>query len=656
MCGLILSPAARPAKEPDAMERVHLSPPRLRFDPLAAVALRALPCLGAALLLLVLQETASRSSLAKALHWLYYYPTSAAFNFVLICSILAFFAALSGKAAVSLVLTGALLGLLTLVNVLKLAYLQTPFYPWDLLYWKHLRVLLPALPAKAVLPATGCFLLFILACCVFVFRKERTQLRSFLRIVLLLFFITVWVPLWQGTHETHLGLFRLQNATWNKLVNYDTNGFLGAFCLNLSPLLLNRPDDYTEESVRTVLETTAWEEAMRRAAKVSVDSRNPINLVLFVSESFWDLEDIPFTSPVNPLANFERLREKHASFHLVSPTFGGNTSLVEFELLTGLSNAFLPRGAVPYDHYVKRELPSIAQILRGKGYRTLAIHPYYGWFWSRDRAYPLMGFQEFVSLSNFEGAETRGGFVSDRALVDKVIETLEDTDKPFFLFVLSMQNHGSYWPQRYAPDEVEIQADYPEPLRQVLQTYVTGLRDADRELGRLLDYLATRPDPVLFFFCGDHRPSFGPDLAIYRDRGAAPLGGEKDCLEENFRMARVPCLFWTNGTESLNLSGVPDSFSPAYVPAILLDQMGIELPNHFRYLLSGLREYPVLHRDFVIAEGSETIDPFEDHKTNPFLQALNLLQYDVLFGSRFCLKFLPEPPAEVLSSALPAQL
>lgn len=638
------------------MKRFHCCPARSRLNSLATVPLRALSCLGAALVFLVLQETASRSSLIKALQWLSCYPTSAAFNWVLICSILAFFAALSGKAAVSLIVTGTLLGLFTLVNTLKLAYLQSPFYPWDLLYWKHLRVLLPALPAKSVLPAAGCFLLLVLACCVLVFRKEKNQLRVFSRIVLLLFSLIVWVPLWKGMHEAHLRLFRLQNATWNKLVNYEANGFLGAFCLNLSPLLLTRPDAYTEESVRTALKTNLLEEALRRAAKPPADSRNPMSLVLFVSESFWDLEDISFTSPVNPLDNFERLRERHASFHLVSPTFGGNTSIFEFELLTGLTNAFLPRGAIPYDHYIKEDLPSIARVLQGNGYRTLAIHPYYSWFWSRDRVYPLLGFQDFISLSAFDGAETRGGFVSDRALVDKVIETLERTDHPYFLFVLSMQNHGSYWPGRYAPDELEIQARYPEPLRQVLQTYVTGVRDADRELGRLLDYLAIRPDPVLLFFCGDHRPSFGPDLAIYRDGGAAPQGGEKGPLEEKFKMARVPCLLWTNGPEGLDLSAVPDSFSPAYVPAILLELMGIELPHHFRYLLSGLREYPVLHRDFVVAGGSQTIDPLEAHKTKPFLHALNLLQYDILFGSRFCLNVLPEPPAEVLTSAPPAQL
>ncbi len=638
------------------MKRVGPCPARAWLQSHASMVRPIGLCLAAGLLFLVLQETASRSSLIKALQWIYYYPRNAVFNLVLICSIMAFFAAFLGKTTVSVILAGALLGLLTLVNILKLAYLQSPFYPWDLLYWKHLRVLLPALPARAVLPATGGFLFLIAACCTIASRKEKARLRGSSRIVLLLFPCAVWVPLWQGTHESHLALFRLQNATWNKLVNYDANGFLGAFCLNLSPLLLNRPVGYTEQAVRTALETNRWEEALRTAGSVSVERHGPTSLVLFVSESFWDLEDISFSSSVNPLANFERLRERHGSFHLVSPTFGGNTSIFEFELLTGLSNAFLPRGAVPYDHYFKRDTPSIAQVLRQQGYRTLAIHPYYSWFWSRDRVYPLLGFQDFISLSAFEGSETRGGFVSDRALVDKVIETLKDADSPFFLFILSMQNHGSYWPRRYAPDEVEIQADYPEPLRQVLQTYVTGVRDADRELGRLIDYLGTREDPILFFFCGDHRPSFGPDLAVYRDGRAASAGGQEDRLKEDLRMARVPCLFWTNGPEGVDLTQVPEAFSPVYVPPILLERMGIELPNHLRHLLSGLRDYPVIHRNFVVAGQDGSIHAFEDRRTSPFLQALNLLQYDVLFGSRFCLNVPAEPPTEVLTSAPPTQL
>lgn len=84
------------------MKRVDRCLARFRLNSPATVPLRALSCLGAGLVFLVVQETASRSSLIKALQWVYYYPTSAAFNWVLICSILAFFAALSGKAVRSL--------------------------------------------------------------------------------------------------------------------------------------------------------------------------------------------------------------------------------------------------------------------------------------------------------------------------------------------------------------------------------------------------------------------------------------------------------------------------------------------------------------------------------------------------------------------------
>ena len=38
---------------------------------------------------------------------------------------------------------------------------------------------------------------------------------------------------------------------------------------------------------------------------------------------------------------------------MFSPEFGGMTANVEFEALTGFSNAFLPYGSIPYQQYVR---------------------------------------------------------------------------------------------------------------------------------------------------------------------------------------------------------------------------------------------------------------------------------------------------------------
>ena len=69
---------------------------------------------------------------------------------------------------------------------------------------------------------------------------------------------------------------------------------------------------------------------------------------------------------------------------MFSPEFGGMTANVEFEALTGFSNAFLPAGSIPYQQYVRAPTPSMATFLKSEGYETRAIHPGTNWFWNRD--------------------------------------------------------------------------------------------------------------------------------------------------------------------------------------------------------------------------------------------------------------------------------
>ena len=51
---------------------------------------------------------------------------------------------------------------------------------------------------------------------------------------------------------------------------------------------------------------------------------------------------------------------------MFSPEFGGMTANVEFEALTGFSNAFLPYGSIPYQQYVRGPVPSLANFFRSR--------------------------------------------------------------------------------------------------------------------------------------------------------------------------------------------------------------------------------------------------------------------------------------------------
>ncbi|NLI31550.1 MAG: LTA synthase family protein, partial [Deltaproteobacteria bacterium] len=468
---------------------------------------------------LLAQEAISRGGLLEALAWVMGSPQLALANLALIYSVMMLLSALIGRMAPGALLALMALVLFALVNHGKLIRLHQPLFPWDFWCYKHVLALFPALSkpeisTSSLAPVPAAVLVFL-----WMLLRRGSPLTMRKRILaLLMASATVFSIVHYRTLPWDIpSLLATENEVWDQRWNYERNGFLLAFAMNAHPALVDEPETYCEETIYELLKDAISEKYEAFLTR----SEEPVSLVLFVSESFYDLMHIAYEAEEDPLRHFNDLRTRFPSFRMISPSFGGNTSHVEFEMLTGLGNAFLPPGAAPYDHYIKRETPSIAGILKESGYRTIAIHPYHEWFWNRRNAFPLMGLEEFVSLREFNGARQRGWFISDEALVDRIIDTIEGiAGDPFFLYTLSMQNHGEYDANRYAQDEVELRADLPVRLLPMLRTYATSLRDADRELTRLLHYMESRPETILALFCGDHLPSFGPEYALYREAGA----------------------------------------------------------------------------------------------------------------------------------------
>ncbi|GLI34875.1 LTA synthase family protein [Desulforhabdus amnigena] len=582
---------------------------------------------------LALQEGLAQSGAAKLLAWLQAYPHLALFNLFLIYSLMVLGVAIVGKWIPGTIVSFALLTVLSLINYAKLVNLHAPFFAWDLFYFEQIIVLLPALPIKAMLFPTALSVGVASGACLYGLVKWEQFIGIKQRLLLcVLPFIVLGTPIYYRHLPVNiLSRLRIENTTWNQRANYARNGFLLAFSLNFQPLLIDEPSGYGAEEVRTLLQSTT----PPPSAAPPETAAEAVNLLIFVNESFSDLRYVRYTPAEDPLENFKQLRLRFPGFYMISPVFGGNTSVSEFEILTGLSNAFLPPGAIPFDHYLNRDTPSIARILKDHGYRTTAIHPYHDWFWNRAHAYPRLGFDEFISLKDFKGAQERGWFISDEALVDKIIAKIQNgAGDPFFIYALSIQNHGTYAPHRYATGEIDVKGDFSKELQLSLQTYATGLRDADRALGRLVRYLETRPEPIILLFCGDHLPSFGPEFALYRESGSVVSEPGEYNYEELYRMAGVPCATWTNRPKLLDDLDVPSHLSPIYLAPTLLRRMNIELPSYMDYLVQGIKDYPVIHREFFQQKDGSLVD-FSEVRDNPFLQGLGILQYDILFGERY---------------------
>jgi len=243
-------------------------------------------------------------------------------------------------------------------------------------------------------------------------------------------------------------------------------------------------------------------------AVISAASKLP-HIVVVQSESFFDARRVHGGINAALLETFDTIRRSavlHGSLHV--PAWGGNTSRSEFSFLTGLAAHELGVHRFnPNRRLAQQGLPTVASFLRQAGYRTICVHPYPASFYSRDTAYPPLGFDRFIDLEAFRDAERYGPYISDRAVTEKARAVLAESDQPALLFLITMENHGPLHLERVAPGDVERLYAAPPPTDyDDLTIYLRHLANADRMMQDLRGHLETLPQDAWLCWYGDHVP------------------------------------------------------------------------------------------------------------------------------------------------------
>lgn len=234
------------------------------------------------------------------------------------------------------------------------------------------------------------------------------------------------------------------------------------------------------------------------------------HLVAIQSESFFDPRQLVNTIRSDVLSGFDQAKEISRAFGSLSvPALGANTVRSEFAFLAGINEAYLGAHKFnPYEAVLKGwQVESFPKILKQLGYRTVCIHPYVAGFYSRNRVFPLLGIDEFIDLSAFEGAERSGHYVSDAAVADKILEVLGSASVPTFVFAITMENHGPLHLETVLPAEVGAYYEQaPSAGFEDLTAYLRHLKNADRMVVRLTDAFDQMHTPVSLCWYGDHVP------------------------------------------------------------------------------------------------------------------------------------------------------
>jgi Sulfatase len=239
------------------------------------------------------------------------------------------------------------------------------------------------------------------------------------------------------------------------------------------------------------------------------------HLVAVQSESFFDPRGLlPGIKP-EVLAAFDAAKDEGRAFGTLSvPALGANTVRSEFAFLSGVDDSNLGAHKFnPYESVLKGwQVETLPKLLRRLGYRTVCIHPYVAGFYSRDRVFPLLGIDEFIDVSAFDGAERAGHYVSDAAVTDKVLEVLAAAQEPTFVFVITMENHGPLHLEHVSTDELGALYESAPPTGfDDLSAYLRHLKNADQMVARLTSAFDQMPTPVSLCWYGDHVPIM-PDV------------------------------------------------------------------------------------------------------------------------------------------------
>ncbi|WP_244478721.1 MULTISPECIES: LTA synthase family protein [unclassified Mesorhizobium] len=555
---------------------------------------------------------------------------------ILFALILVALDAVLGRRHLSLLVVAPLILALAFIGHQKSLYLGDPLYPTDFLYARQIVELMPLLvrerPFAGVAMAVG--IIAGLALLIYAWRTWRRRApaipytgrlaRLVISVPLLAFFVSIMD---YATFSWSRDRLQIIPMMWDQKENYNSNGFALAFALNVPMAHVSAPAGYSEKAIAAIA---------KPEAAISMPPQKP-DIIVVMSESFWDPSRLPNVKITpDPIPTVRGLQ----SGHMFSPEFGGMTANIEFEALTGFSNAFLPAGSIPYQQYVRAPIPSVATFLKSEGYATRAIHPGTNWFWNRSPVYKDFGFDDFKSEENLPNMQKRGPLASDASMTEEIIKEADATDDPFFFFAVSLQNHGPYEPHRYPDPTHKVQASTSQWAQDSLLSFTEGASDADKGLQKLIEWANKRERPTVIAFFGDHLPPLGP---VYVETGflKEPVAPRKESPDQMLLHHQTPLVVWSNKTGPVKDMG---AVSPAFLPYHILKTAGITHPYYTGFLGEMRKQYSVVDRNLLLsANGDATPDWARAKDIDPEIRDFRFIQYDMMFGKRKAASdFFPE--------------
>ncbi|MDO4976634.1 MAG: LTA synthase family protein, partial [Eubacteriales bacterium] len=436
----------------------------------------------------------------------------------------------------------------------------------------------------------------------------------------------------------------IKNNVWDQKKGYAKNGFFFGFVLNMNSLIQEKPDDYSIEAAKDIAERYEEKyanEEKKGRGKLQPKSGKKPNVIAIMNEAFSDLSVVnPIETNVDYMPFIHRLNNNTIKGNLYMSIFGSGTCNSEFEFLTGNTVGFLQNGIIAYTQVVKDVLPNITYNLKDQGYAgNLALHPYLASGWNRVEVYEEMGFDHFYSEADFTNPLMYRKYISDQSDFEKIVELYENRENkkdPFYLFNVTMQNHGGF-DKQYSNFTHDVWTTDNHISEQANQ-YLSLVKKTDEAFQYLVKYFEKVEEPTIIVMFGDHQPAI--ESAFYDSLFGKSSGQLKP--EEMMRKYETPFIIWANydiKEETI------DQMSANYLGAYVMTEAGLETSSYQKFLMELYEDLPVINAMGAIdSEGNY----YEKGLNSPYkdkVKEYQILQYNNLIDTKHTVDsffYLPE--------------
>lgn len=438
-------------------------------------------------------------------------------------------------------------------------------------------------------------------------------------------------------------------SMWDSVYDAQRNGPLVAFTRQLNPKIMDKPSNYSEETMKKVAARYQKEAETINASRTN--NLTDSTVVYVLSESFSDPSRVPgLKTNKDSMPNIRKIKAGTTSGLMLSSGYGGGTANLEYMGLSGLSMAnFESSLSSPYQQLVPSQhwTPTINQ-LWGAPVNSLGYHPYESSMYSRATNYKKFGFSHFYTLTGpdvikYQDKIDESPYVSDKSSYDSALEGIRSGKTNKFIQIITMQNHMPYH-EWYENNDYTAESTTGTPLgddeQQSIETYQKGVEITDQATQEFLNELDALDKPVTVVFYGDHLP------------GIYSSASEDD--NNSLALHLTDYFIWSNKASSSQGNKASDAAysSPNFFVAQAADHMNAKVSPYLAFLTEmhskiAAMEPPVVNKVqgwdripegqniYLDQNGNPMSTDGFDKETKQLLADYKLIQYDITAGKNY---------------------